>query len=108
MNNKFNAAKKYVHKNSIGNELEMRAKACEVVMPYLTGQYNNKIIDGVRILYIDSRETANYKLIFANYEKVTLDVYPFLYVAIQFFDASGNAEIEQFMLEHGFVPIYVE
>ena len=100
------ALKQYIHKASIGNKAEIK-KITPTIKGFLQKLHKKKIFL-FAVNCVSKDDSMPYNLEGLNYDKKLTEKLPFLYVYIFFFDTSGNPEIENFMLEHGFVPIYVE
>jgi hypothetical protein len=107
MKEEFIIAREYIHKESIGNEQEIRNKAFPLTS-FLEKHFKKKTIDGCSAPIVRSEEKARHKRILSNYKKDTNNIYPFLYIAVQFFDAVGDQQIEAFLLENGCVPIHLD
>lgn len=107
MKEEFIIAREYIHTESIGNEQEIRNKALPLIS-FLEEHFKNKTIDGCSATLVRSEEKAREKLIFSNYKKETKDVYPFLYITVQFFDEEGDQQIEAFLSNNGCTPIYLD
>lgn len=102
--NNFIPAQEYIHKESIGNQDKCRIAANPVKL-ILNQKYENKEIEGFEVFLINNRQKLDDKLIFIDYEKITHNVFPFLFVAIQTaFELSK--EIDLLMNEYGFVRAY--
>jgi hypothetical protein len=107
MKEEFIIAREYIHKESIGNEQKIRTKALPLTS-FLEEHFKKKTIDGCSATLVRSKEKARKKLIFSNYKKETNDIYPFLYIAVQFFDTTEKELIEAFLLKNGCVSIHLE
>jgi hypothetical protein len=100
----FIVAREYVHEASIGNEVVID-EAISSVEGFLSKNMKEKTIEGYRLLYINNLGKAERKLIKESFSEVTKNVYPFLYIAVQFFDKEGEESILSFIREKGFVEI---
>lgn len=107
MDKEFLVAKEYIHKESVGNEVKIKNIGYPIIN-LLEKKLEEKKLQGFEVFFINREEKARKKLIFSNYKKETKDVYPFLYIAVQFFDAEGDEQIEAFLLKNGCIPIYLD
>lgn len=100
----FIIAREYIHKKSIGKEVDID-NAILSVRNYLSNSLKEKTIEGYRLLYINSLDKAERKLVKESFYAMTQHVYPFLYLAVQFYDKEGNKSILDFLQKRGFLEI---
>src|SRR4051794_14960935 len=75
-------ALEFVHLPSIGNEIESD-RIMDVGANKIEELYQDKIVEGFRLLLMTSAQTVEDKLVYINYDIITNGKFPFVYLVVQ-------------------------
>src|SRR5687767_3924367 len=76
------SALEYIHVDSIGDLLKCRDESKNITI-WLESERKIGIVDGCHIFVIHTIQTIEEELLLIQYRKITNNIFPFLYVAIQ-------------------------
>lgn len=93
----------YVHINSVGNLLESKKQAREVI-PYFKEKYGKNDILGWETIIVRDEEMIDEYYILSNVKEITQNTYPYLFLAIQHKEIE-NKEITEWIKSNGFVDV---
>lgn len=98
------SALEYIQLTSVG-DLEKCRRGSDIVYEWLKKEYEDKRVEGCQVYVIKNTVDIENKLLLIQYKKITNDIFPFLYVAIQPTDKSNIDSFETKMLSLGYTKV---
>ena len=96
-------AQEYVHRDSIGELKNCRGEALGV-RKLLEPLYLEGKLKGYYYVIIKSHENAKEKLIYSDYNKISQDRFPFLFLSVEL--AEINPVLDQNIRERGYIRLF--